>query len=80
MNKIVLGIGEIVWDCLPGGRKLGGAPVNFAYLCKQLGAESYPVSAVGNDALGDETLSQCRSYGRTKLCCWPGWTVCQMQP
>ena len=63
MNKIVLGIGEIVWACLPGGRKLGGAPVNFAYHCKQLGAESYPVSAVGNDALGDETLSQCRSYG-----------------
>ncbi len=63
MNKIVLGIGEIVWDCLPGGRKLGGAPVNFAYHCKELGAESYPVSAVGNDALGDETLSQCRSYG-----------------
>ena len=63
MNKIVLGIGEIVWDCLPGGRKLGGAPVNFAYHCKELGAESYPVSAVGKDALGDETLSQCRSYG-----------------
>jgi len=63
MNKIVLGIGEIVWDCLPGGRKLGGAPVNFAYHCKELGAESYPVSAVGNDALGDETLQQCRSYG-----------------
>lgn len=63
MNKIVLGIGEIVWDCLPGGRKLGGAPVNFAYHCKELGAESYPVSAVGNDALGDETLQQCMGYG-----------------
>lgn len=63
MNKIVLGIGEIVWDCLPGGRKLGGAPVNFAYHCKELGAESYPVSAVGNDALGDETLRQCMDYG-----------------
>ena len=63
MNKIVLGIGEIVWDCLPGGRKLGGAPVNFAYHCLQLGAESYPVSAVGKDSLGDETLRHCKSYG-----------------
>lgn len=63
MNKIVLGIGEIVWDCLPGGRKLGGAPVNFAYHCKEPGAESYPVSAVGNDALGDKTLQQCMGYG-----------------
>lgn len=63
MSKTVLGIGEIVWDCLPGGRKLGGAPVNFAYHCQQLGVESYPISAVGEDALGDETLQQCRSYG-----------------
>ena len=63
MNKKVFGIGEIVWDCLPGGQKLGGAPVNFAYHCKQLGADSYPVSAVGCDALGDETLSRCRDYG-----------------
>lgn len=65
MNKtpIILGIGEIVWDCLPGGRKLGGAPVNFAYHAMQLGAESYPVSAVGADLLGDETLRSCRSYG-----------------
>lgn len=59
----ILGIGEIVWDCLPGGRKLGGAPVNFAYYAKELGALSYPVSAVGNDELGDETLEACRSYG-----------------
>ena len=63
-NKpIILGVGEVVWDCLPGGRKLGGAPVNFAYHCMQLGAKSYPVSAVGTDPLGDETLEACRSYG-----------------
>ena len=63
-NKpIILGIGEIVWDCLPAGRKLGGAPVNFAYHAMQLGAESYPVSAVGSDELGAETLSACHGYG-----------------
>ena len=62
-KPLILGIGEIVWDCLPEGRKLGGAPVNFAYHSMQLGAESYPVSAVGSDELGEETLSACRSYG-----------------
>lgn len=65
MNRkpVILGIGEIVWDCLPEGRKLGGAPVNFAYHAMQLGAESYPVSAVGSDSLGDETILSCGSYG-----------------
>ena len=62
-KPIIIGIGEIVWDCLPEGRKLGGAPVNFAYHAMQLGAESYPISAVGRDVLGEETLSACRSYG-----------------
>lgn len=59
----IIGLGEIVWDCLPGGRKLGGAPVNFAFYAQELGAESFPVSAVGNDALGEETLKACKSYG-----------------
>lgn len=62
-QPLILGIGEIVWDCLPAGRKLGGAPVNFAYHAMQLGAESFPVSAVGADALGKETLRQCALYG-----------------
>lgn len=62
-KPIILGIGEIVWDCLPEGRKLGGAPVNFAYHAMQLGADSYPISAVGKDELGTETLATCRSYG-----------------
>lgn len=60
---MILGVGEIVWDCLPSGCRLGGAPVNFAYHAMQLGAESYPVSAVGTDSLGKETLEECRSYG-----------------
>lgn len=59
----ILGIGEIVWDCLPGGRKLGGAPVNFCFYAKELGAEVFPVSAVGDDELGMETLSSCISFG-----------------
>ncbi len=53
MNKIVVGIGEVLWDMLPEGRQLGGAPANFAYIVGQLGFDSRIVSAVGHDALGD---------------------------
>ncbi len=47
-NKIA-GIGEILWDIFPDGRKLGGAPANFSYVAHALGSKAYPVSAVGID-------------------------------
>jgi fructokinase len=50
----VAGIGELLWDVFPEGKRLGGAPVNFSYHCHQLGATAYPVSAVGADSLGVE--------------------------
>jgi fructokinase len=53
---VIIGLGEILWDMLPGGKVLGGAPANFAYHCSQLGAESYVVSAVGKDGSGCEIL------------------------
>lgn len=56
MTKKIVGIGEALWDCLPEGRKLGGAPANFAYHVNQLGLEGCVVSAVGQDALGREIL------------------------
>ena len=52
----IVGLGEALWDCLPEGRKLGGAPANFAYHISQFGYDACAISAVGNDALGDETL------------------------
>jgi len=52
MQPTVVGIGELLWDLLPGGRRLGGAPVNFAYHCGQLGARAVPVSRIGRDAAG----------------------------
>ena len=58
--KTVVGIGEALWDCLPEGRKFGGAPTNFAYHCGQFGLNSYAASAVGDDALGNEILDICR--------------------
>jgi len=51
---VVVGIGELLWDVLPGGRKLGGAPLNFAHHCAQLGASAHPVGAVGDDPDGAE--------------------------
>ena len=62
-NKIIVGLGEALWDCLPEGRKIGGAPANFAYHASQFGYTSYAVSAVGNDALGDETVEALQSKG-----------------
>lgn len=63
MKKTIVGIGEIVWDMLPAGRQLGGAPVNFSYFAHELGAQAYPVSAVGMDSLGDEALEILEGAG-----------------
>ncbi len=51
---VVIGLGEILWDVFPEGKKLGGAPLNFSHHCAQQGAEACPVSAVGADADGAE--------------------------
>ena len=56
MNSIIVGMGEALWDVLPEGKKIGGAPANFAYHVSQFGFDSRVVSAVGNDDLGDEIL------------------------
>lgn len=64
MNRLkVIAIGEIVWDCLPAGKQLGGAPLNFAFFAKELGAQAYAVSAIGVDELGDETLQVASATG-----------------
>lgn len=54
MNKVFIGIGELLFDVFPSGRRIGGAPVNCAYHVAQLGVPSMAVSALGNDELGDE--------------------------
>ena len=63
MKKIIVGIGEILWDMLPSGKALGGAPANFAYHAGRLGEEGWAVSAVGDDALGREILDLVASKG-----------------
>src|ERR1017187_2170203 len=57
----VVGLGEVLWDMLPGGKQLGGASANFAYHAQMLGAEAGLISRVGNDQLGREILERLRA-------------------
>lgn len=57
-NPIVVGIGELLWDLLPTGKKAGGAPINFVYHASRLGGEGYAISAVGDDKYGEEILEE----------------------
>ncbi|MFM1551042.1 MAG: PfkB family carbohydrate kinase, partial [Lentisphaeria bacterium] len=57
MPPVIVGLGEILWDLLPGGRQLGGAPANFAYFAKQFGCDARVVTAVGNDGNGRDVLA-----------------------
>ena len=59
----IIGLGEILWDLLPGGRQLGGAPANFAYFANLLGERGIVASRVGNDELGREAFARLRRLG-----------------
>lgn len=67
MNEIVVGMGEALWDVLPEGKKIGGAPANFAYHVSQIGLPSCVVSAIGDDALGKEIIENFTSKGLDQL-------------
>lgn len=58
MKRLVVGLGEVLWDMLPEGRKIGGAPVNFAYHAGQFGIDTMAVSAIGNDKLGEDAIAE----------------------
>jgi fructokinase len=55
---LFVGLGELIWDLLPEGRRMGGAPTNFAYMARLLGNRSAVASRVGRDALGREALAR----------------------
>ncbi|MDE6609808.1 MAG: carbohydrate kinase, partial [Muribaculaceae bacterium] len=63
MKDMIVGIGEALWDVLPEGKKLGGAPANFAYHVSQFGLNSCAVSAIGKDRLGEEIIEQLNDKG-----------------
>jgi len=61
---MIVGIGELLWDVYPDGRKVaGGAPFNFAFHCQQLGHEAVIVSRVGDDELGRELREEVKRLG-----------------
>lgn len=51
-ERFIVGNGEILWDKFPTGKRLGGAPANFAYHAGQFGHESLVISAIGHDKDG----------------------------
>lgn len=67
MENIIVGMGEALWDVLPDGKKIGGAPANFAYHVSQFGLPSCVVSAIGDDALGKEIVENFTSKGLNQL-------------
>ena len=63
MSYKVLGIGEVLWDLLPSGRQMGGAPANFACHALALGARAGLITRVGSDTLGHEILERLGQLG-----------------
>ena len=67
MKDVVVGMGEALWDVLPEGKKIGGAPANFAYHVSQNGLRSCVVSAVVDDTLGNEIVDNFTSKGLNQI-------------
>ncbi len=63
MNLHVIGVGEVLWDLLPAGPQLGGAPANFAYHTRALGTQAQVITRVGNDNRGREIIRRFRAMG-----------------
>lgn len=63
MKRYIVGLGEALWDMLPEGKQLGGAPANFAYHAAQFGLDAVAISALGHDELADETIAALQSKG-----------------
>ncbi len=68
-KRYVVELGEVLWDVLPEGKKLGGAPANFAYHAGQfLGSDNtIAISALGKDSLADETIEALKEHGLNYL-------------
>ncbi len=68
-KRYVVGLGEVLWDVLPEGKKLGGAPANFAYHAGQfLGMDNtIAISALGEDKLAEETIEALKNNNLNSL-------------
>lgn len=63
MSKRIIGMGEVLWDLLPAGKQLGGAPANVALHARALGADAALVSRVGDDEAGRDILRRLDDQG-----------------
>ena len=61
MTKIIVALGELLWDLLPGGKVLGGAPANFIFRINSFGDSGQLITRIGNDLLGKEALAVVRN-------------------
>lgn len=66
--KSIVCFGEVLWDMLPTGKKLGGAPLNVALRAQSLGNQATVISAVGNDKIGEEILEEMKTYSASLKC------------
>jgi len=55
-QHLILGLGELLWDVLPEGPRLGGAPSNFAVMAGRLGDHAAILSRIGRDDLGRQAV------------------------
>lgn len=62
-SPLMIGLGEVLWDLLPSGKALGGAPANFAYMAKVFGNRGTVASRIGNDELGHEACQTMNDFG-----------------
>jgi fructokinase len=60
---VIVGLGEVLWDILPKGKELGGAPANFAYMTSLLGDKGVVASRVGKDRLGNAAARRLLRLG-----------------
>lgn len=67
-KPVTISLGEVLWDVLPDGKVLGGAPCNVGRHLAQLGCDAHVVSAVGDDDLGRETIAQLKAKGLNTDC------------
>ena len=63
MENYIVGLGETLFDCLPDGKKLGGAPANFAYHVSQFGLNGMALSAIGDDEDGRQIIRELKAHG-----------------
>ncbi len=60
--KNIVCYGEVLWDMLPTGKKLGGAPLNVALRAQSLGNQATVISSIGDDGIGKEIIQEIKSF------------------